>query len=177
MDITRETHLSFNYGVVKMNAGKKFEEDWRNSVPEGIFLLRLKDGGGWGNGTNTRFTPSNECDAIMFDGQIFYMLEFKSHEGASIPFTCIRDKQLESLRNNKDYKNLRAGFVFNFRDAGNITIYVDGWKVWDYINNADRKSIPIGWIVLNGVEIKNIKKISRYRYDIQGFCQTIRSEK
>ena len=42
------------------NIGKKFEEDFRKSIPDNMFYYRFRDSGGtWGGNEKMRFTPSN----------------------------------------------------------------------------------------------------------------------
>ena len=39
-----------------MNAGKQFEKDFKASVLDDQFYLRLKDAGGWSKSSDLRFT-------------------------------------------------------------------------------------------------------------------------
>ena len=82
--------------------GKKFENsfkaDWMKCFPEG-FIYRLPDQmSGFAGGGG-----SNPCDFFGFtDGKLF-MIECKEHNGASIPFTAIRQAQkLISFIGKKD---------------------------------------------------------------------------
>ena len=43
-----------------MNAGKQFEKDFKASVLDDQFYLRLKDAGGWSKSVDLRFTPSHQ---------------------------------------------------------------------------------------------------------------------
>lgn len=142
------------------NSGKRFEEDFQNSVPESWFCYRLRDAGGWSKSSDLRFTPSNICDFIVFDGRRLFLLELKTVQGKSIPFTML--KQLDDLiKYNSDIVN--AGFVLNFRKA-ETTVYIDVEILNQYVNNADRKSVPVDWAVENGVIIPQELKRTRYRY-------------
>ena len=61
-----------------MSSGKKFETNFKNSVPDNIFYYRFRDGtSSWGNKACegcpknkqlTRFQSKNICDCEMFDG-------------------------------------------------------------------------------------------------------------
>jgi recombination protein U len=148
-----------------MNEGKKFEEDFKKSVPGNVFFLRLKDGGGWSNAENTRFTPSNECDSIMYDGKTLYLLEFKSHKGKSLPFTCISEKQLISLHKATGYNGIKAGYLINFRDVQE-TYFIEACYVTAFVNSAERKSIPYEFVKSMGIKVPQEMKRTRYRYNI-----------
>lgn len=148
-----------------MNAGKAFEVDFKASIPDNVYYLRLKDGGGWSNAENTRFTPANECDCILYDQYNMFMLEFKSHKGKSIPFNCISDKQLKSLV-EAIQKGVVAGFIFNFRDIEE-TYFVYADRINEYISGTERKSIPIDYIREVGTRVKQEKKRTRYRYAVE----------
>ena len=55
-----------------INAGKKFENDFKNSVnADEIFLHRFKDGTtGTVNGQMIRFKNKNLCDFFTFQGRL-----------------------------------------------------------------------------------------------------------
>ena len=47
------------------NPGKKFEEDFKNSIPVDMYYWRIADSAmSWGEGENIRFTPKNPFDSI-----------------------------------------------------------------------------------------------------------------
>ena len=97
-----------------MNAGKQFEKDYKASVLDDQFFLRLKDAGGWSKSVDLRFTHSQLCDCLLFTGETLYLLELKSHAGKSIPATCL--KQTDALA-MVDYVGTYPAFVCNFRDC------------------------------------------------------------
>lgn len=154
------------------NAGKAFEEDFAKSVPTTMVLIRLKDGGGWSNAENTRFTPKNECDCILYDGNKFLMLEMKSHLGKSIPKSVIKESQVKSLMKQAGKVNSLPGIVFNFRDLEE-TYFIDIEKVSKYYFAEERASFPIAWVRENGTRIIQQKKKVRYKYDVEGLLQTL----
>ena len=147
-----------------MNEGKKFEQDFINSVPETWFKYRLNDSGGsWQGGDKARFTPSNICDFIVYNSKL-WLLELKSHKGKSIPFSCIRPKQVEGLL--EAYKRgTKAGYIINFRDIEE-TYYISSFYVSHAIETYDRKSISLGYIKQYGILIPQEKKRTRYSYDL-----------
>ena len=152
--------------------GKKFEEDFIKSVPDRCDITRLKDAGGWSNATNMRFTSSNPCDFIIFSERAggwsngaMYKLELKSTLGKSLPFGNIKNDQLTSLVESQ-CKGVWAGFVVNFRDT-NQTFRVLAGDVCEFIDNTDRKSIPLGWFEKRALIIKQTLIRVRWRYDLE----------
>lgn len=150
------------------NEGKKFEEDFRKSIPESVYYYRLRDGTAtyYGGNENLRFQTSNICDCILYDGD-FYMLELKSHKGKSIPFSAFRDVQVTELATACEY-GVKAGFVINMRDVEE-TYFLPAIVVKEYTLTADRVSIPLEYLRSNGTLIKAEKKRVRWRYDITAF--------
>ncbi len=146
-----------------MNEGKKFEQDFIRSLPEGSFHLRLKDGGGWSNADNTRFTSSNICDSVVYYQGKMILVELKSHKGKSVPFSCL--KQHEDLsRKTHDVEGVCGVFVINFRDM-NETYMIWSQLVTDFIELYERKSLPIAYVKEYGYLIPQKLKRTRYRYD------------
>ena len=153
-------------GVIKLqNEGKKFETDFIRSVPKDWFHYRLNDSSSsWSSGEKARFTPSNICDFIVYNSTL-WLLELKSHKGKSIPFSCIRPKQVEGLMDAYT-KKVNAGYIINFRDIEETYfVYADAIHV--FMKNETRKSIPLIWIKETGVLIPQTKKKVRYNYDLK----------
>lgn len=160
-----------------LKSGKKFEKEWRDSIPQDVFFYRFRDGtSAWGNQDNTRFQQTNMCDCEMFDGYNLYLLELKSHKGKSLPFSAIRKNQLEELVKANTYKNIIAGFVINFTDVGK-TFFVWAVDVFDFIRLSERKSIPIDWCDTFGYKIFGQLKKVNYKWDIESFILPHRATK
>lgn len=89
------------------NYGKAFEarfkEDFIKTFPEG-FIYRLSD-----QMSGYKFTSSNLCDFICFAKGHLYLIECKSHKGASIPFDNIT--QYDKLKYKVGIPGVRAGVV------------------------------------------------------------------
>ena len=166
-----------------MNSGKRFEENFKKSIPEQIAYIRLKDGGGWSDANNTRFTPKNECDFILYDNRNMFMLELKSHKGKSIPYTAIKsaDKSKENVLHKAfkfverlcefEEKGVVAGFIFNFADVEE-TYYVPAIGVLSHMLNSGRKSFELDW-ARSFSEIRISKKMKvNYRYDVEAWCNS-----
>ena len=143
-----------------MNPGKQFEKDFKASILDDQFFLRLTDGGGWSNAENTRFTPSNLCDGILFTGKILYLLELKSHKGKSIPASAL--KQVEPLASINTLRTIPA-FVCNFRDVGE-TWLVGAETVM--VELKTRKSLSIQTCREYGLHIPQKKLRVHWRYDL-----------
>jgi len=154
-----------------MNAGKKFEEDFKKSVPECVFYYRFKDGtASWNKSDKVRFQAHNICDCLIFNNVKLFLLELKSHKGKSLPFSCIRDKQLEELFQANKFGNIQAGLVINFRDLEE-TYFIDIDKVMNFIHHSDRKSIPVEFLKAEGKFLPQFKKRTRYTYDLIDFLE------
>ncbi len=147
------------------NNGKKFEEDFKKSVPEDWFFYRFKDGtGSWGGNSKVRFQSSNICDFMIFNGDL-YLLELKSHKGKSLPLSCIRPNQLKEMF-KASQKGVGAYIIVNFSDL-KITYKLHIKWVKYFIDNFTRKSIPLYYFEALGDLINSEKKITRYRYDLK----------
>ena len=149
-----------------MNEGKKFEQDFKKSVPSHAYYYRLKDGTGniGGQNENLRFQATNICDCILYGMDKFYMLELKTHKGKSIPFSCVRDNQLQGLY-DAGLKKVYAGFIINFRDIEK-TFYINACSMLRFKESASRKSYPLSFFETYGQLIPQTKLRTRYRYDI-----------
>ena len=150
-----------------MNEGKKFEEDFKKSMDKNnIWNYRLRDSSGsWINNKRSRFTPKNICDYIAYNNGGLYLLELKSHKGSSLPFAAISDYQLKGL-SSIDYLGIKAYFIINMRDKEK-TYAIEALKIKTYIETSGRKSIPISFMDNEGIEIKGIKRRTRFEYDVR----------
>jgi len=147
------------------NAGKRFEEDLIKSVPNDWFKYRLNDSASsWQGGEKARFTPSNICDFIVYNGNL-WLLELKSHKGKSLPLSCIREKQLQGLV-DANKRGVLAGFIINFRDVQE-TYFIMAESIKQFIETEERKSIPISYLRFCGELIPQTKKKVRYNYDLK----------
>lgn len=154
------------------NEGKKFEENIKKSVPKECWLYRFKDGTGNFAGEknqNVRFQASNICDFLTMTNEYLFLLELKSHQGSSIGFNCIRDNQLKEMT-NIEHKKIKAYFILNFRDKEK-TYAIEAKELKEYIETAERKSIPFDWCRQNGIEIESEKKKVHYRYNLEKFFE------
>jgi len=141
-----------------MNPGKQFENDFKASVPDDQFFLRLNDAGGWSKASDLRFTPSSLCDCILFSKGDLYLLELKSHKGYSIPQSKI--KQLGKLA-EIDKPFVYPCLVLNYRDH-DVTYLLSAKDAVKCLTG--RKSIPMSFCKEHGRIIGQVRKRTRYRY-------------
>lgn len=155
----------------KLNSGKRFENNWKNSIPKNIFYYRLRDGSSsWDKGTKTRFQQTNICDCIIFDGDILYTLELKSTKGKSLPFGNIKEHQIADLLWCSEFANVISGFVIEFADIDEC-YFVEISHFKSFCDTTDRKSIPIEFCRTNGLKIDVIKlKINR-KFNVDKFLK------
>ena len=156
-----------------INAGKKFENDFKNSVnTDEIFLHRFKDGTtGTVNGQMIRFKNKNLCDFLLFkDGQLV-LVELKSFLGKSMSFSNIKDTVdeqqtfLYNLRLEAKKKNVKAYMILNFRDLSE-TYAIDIHNFDEFYKMTNKKSININEVRQLGKQLFQQKKRTNYRYEI-----------
>lgn len=157
------------------NEGKRFEEDFKKSIPEWCWCNRYKDGTANFGGTkneNVRFQAHNICDFEVLAEDKLFLLELKSYNGVSIPLSGIRKTQLEEMLKANEYKNIRPYFMFNFRPLQKIyAVKVE--NVQEFVIKAERKSIPVKWCIENGIELEGIKKKTRFKYNLEEFFRDL----
>lgn len=80
------------------NNGKKFESEFKESLPSHVWNYRLPDTGG---GMMARFTSKSLCDIILFNTKTGYqrLVELKSTVGTSMSFKTYED--CTTYENNK----------------------------------------------------------------------------
>lgn len=150
-----------------MNEGKKFEQDFKNSVPEHYYLKRLNDNQGW-NGNNERFTLSNPYDYILFNGSRLFCLELKSTKGKSLPFSRISEHQEKELFKVNLKKGIQAGIIINYRDyEKTYLIIIDDFLNFKIITGKKSISIDDCQNMVFSIIIKQEKKRTRYKYNIE----------
>ena len=156
-----------------MNNGKRFENNFKNSVPDNIFYYRFRYGtSSWDKGQATRFQAKNICDCMLYDGKYLYFLELKTHKGKSIPLSAIRENQVKSLLDAYNYQGIISGLVVNFSDTEE-TFFMDIDLVNEWYYNTIRKSIPIAEFREKCIQIDSHKKKVNYSYDVDKFIKNI----
>lgn len=165
------------------NEGKKFEEDWKKSFDKiNAYFFRIKDSAASFGGGNTSFTRSNPYDCFVLYEGFFCPMELKSTKGTSFSFEkegsgngnkLIKESQIFGLYEANKFKNVRAGFIFNFRDVYN-TYYLDINNFMEFYNSTNKFSINEKDIIEHkGVLVENKLLKVRYRYNVEKLLQQI----
>lgn len=156
------------------NTGKRFEDNFRESVGGEIFFYRFRDGtSSWGRNGATRFQQTNMCDCEMFDGERLFLLELKSVIGKSLPFGNIKDHQLNELVEASCHKNIVAGFIIEFSSVDRC-FFIGAKDMAYYMNNSGRKSVPLSYLESKGLEIEVKKLRVNVRLDIEKFIKEVK---
>lgn len=154
------------------NPGKIFEDDFKASVPDGVYFLRLSDASiGFDIEHSTqRFALKSPYDAILCQHGQMYALELKSNSGTSLSFDGktprIKRKQIENLVKAKQEGDAVAGIIINFRTYEE-TYFIDAEVFWSFMENTTKKSVNIQEVRNIGIRIPEQKKITHKRYDVQ----------
>lgn len=171
------------------NTGKRFESDFKASVPDKCLLIRLNDPPQSFGGGSARFSIKNPCDYLAFDSKrrIFVPLELKTTKYKSIsyedvnlgnqPSRMIHKHQIEGLTGFAKYEHCHPGFIFNFRDENNCCERCYFQHINDFndmTNNIDKKSCnEIDILRYGAIKIEGYKKRTRYSWDINKLLEDI----
>ena len=159
-----------------MNSGKKFEQDFRKSIPENIWYYRLRDSpASFGQGTQTRFATSNICDCILFGNSTLFLCELKSHKGKSLPFNCVRQNQIEQMQKAAKFDCIIPALVIFFPDVERCFAI----HIYDFVNLVDaskKKSANVSEFAENGFEIGVTKLKTHYRYDVEKMMRDLKED-
>lgn len=170
-----------------MNEGKKFEQQFKKSIPSYCLVHRLRDSAqSYNNSVGTVFSWDNECDFFLFDSKkhIFYTLELKSTKFKTMNFQCNKDDktskiikyhQLESLRKFSEYDGVVSGLILNFRDEEHNMERTYFQNITDFdqmINVINKKSFnEIDLLMNKAIKINGVKKRVNYIWDIESFLK------
>jgi len=152
----------------KINYGKKFEKDFKNSIPDNVFFYRFRDGtGAWEKSDITRFQSSNVSDCMLFYQGKLFLLELKTVQGKSFSFANVRQNQIEQLLKASIFEGITAGFIINFRDIEK-TVFISAFHMYDTMCSICKKSFNISDLDnIKHIEIPSIKKRVHYKYDLE----------
>lgn len=154
-----------------MNTGKRFEQNFKKSIPQDIFYYRLRDGSSsWGGNDKVRFQQTNICDCLMYDGCYLYLLELKSTKGKSLSFNNIKKHQIRDLLKCSSYANIITGLVIEFSDLLEC-YFIEIGQFEEFYDQTNRKSIPIDYLRKNGIKIDLEKKKVNSHFNIQKFIE------
>ena len=153
-----------------MNSGKIFEQNFKASIPPGVFYYRLRDSTasfyGGGDGSNIRFQTPNMADCIIFGNRTLFICELKSHQGKSIPFSCVRENQIEQLTKAAKFPFIIPALVIFFPDVEKCwAVHIDDWN--NLVDASKKKSANIAEIAQAGFEVGVTKLKVNFKYDVQ----------
>lgn len=168
------------------NIGKKFEDNFKKSIPDDIMQYRLPDAAqSFAPSSGLRFSNKNPCDCFIYDYPTLFTLELKSVGMPSISFEKTKEDkgkvihyhQIEGLRKFAKYKGVISGFVINFRHKDDTeTCYFLHIKGFDrLIDGVDKKSFNEKDLQqFDPIVIENAKLKVNYRYDVSKFITDAR---
>ena len=165
------------------NSGKKFENQWKKSVTEGMYYLRLKDNpSSFGQDSSfVRFTLNNPYDCFIFYNRFLFPMELKSTQSTSISIQREKNKkgkmiklhQIQGLTEANEFDGIFAGFVFDFRETEN-TYWIDINDFNVFLSETDKKSINEKDIIkYKGIVVSKTKKKVNFSYNLQELVQRI----
>jgi len=163
-------------GVSQMNEGKRFEQNFKKSIPADVYCLRLTDSSpaGFGENENMRFSIQSPFDFILYKNGKMFALELKSIKGKSISFSgsspMIKPHQVKALTQAAKF-GIIAGFIFNFRENG--TYFLTIQKFNDFVSSTTRKSIDLSHCKFEGIEMYETKLKVNSRYDTERLFEVI----
>ena len=168
------------------NTGKRFEADFKKSVPSYALLYRLPDSAqAFGGSSNLRFSSKNPFDYLMWDSKkhILYALELKTVAGKAISFERSKDEsreihwhQIEGLNKWNKYDGIVCGFIIEFRKIEK-TVFIDISDFNELMNTITKKSFNFDDLnnhKINYVVIGQDKVRTRYRYGVDEFLMSIK---
>ena len=179
----------------RMNAGKRFEADWRESIAkaENVWYYRFRDSpatyyGGAQEGI--RFAADNICDCLVYAYPRLYLFELKTVETPSASLTSLfgefdpekrlykKEKHLLEMAQVARCPGVDASVVINFRATGHTYACAAG-KVLRLLDDAragGRKSILEAWCKTHGVEVAGRKLKVNWRYDVMGLLEALKEK-
>lgn len=156
-----------------LNSGKRFEQNWKNSIPEDIFYYRLRDGSSsWDKSKKTRFQQTNICDCLIFDGEILFTLELKSTKGKSLPFSNIKNHQIKDLLWSSEFANVISGFIIEFSSI-NECYFIEINLFKSFLENCNRKSLPVSFCREKGLKIGTKELKVNRMFEVEKFLEEV----
>ena len=169
----------------RMNAGKRFEADWRESIAkaENVWYYRFRDSpatyyGGAQEGI--RFAADNICDCLVYAYPRLYLFELKTVEAASASLTALFGAFDPEKRLYKKEKHLLEMARVARCPGIDHTYACAAGKVLRLLDDAragGRKSILEAWCKTHGVEVAGRKLKVNWRYDVMGLLEALKEDK
>ena len=163
--------------------GKLFEEQWKRSIPEDVYYLRLKDNpSSFGKDSSfVRFTLNNPFDCLVFYNGFLFPLELKSTSSKSISIQTkkeekgkmIKINQIEGLSKSNKYENIFSGFLFDFRESEK-TFWMGINDFLKFQEENNKKSINEKDIIkYNAIEVEKEKRKTRYVFSVKKLIEDV----
>ena len=167
-----------------MNTGKIFEQNFKKSVPDDFYYLRLKDPAvGWTGGAS-RYSPNNPFDCLIYTGTGLHCIELKTcaksitfwredfeHDGKKHTYE-IKKHQIIGLLEADTYHGVYPSIVINFRDVGETwALPIALFKT--LTDNLPKKSINHKDAALVGFRVPMRHLKVNDRYDIKAMTEAI----
>ena len=163
--------------------GKLFEEQWKRSIPEDVYYLRLKDNpSSFGKDSSfVRFTLNNPFDCLVFYNGFLFPLELKSTSSKSISIQTkkeekgkmIKINQIEGLSKSNKYENIFSGFLFDFRESEK-TFWMGINDFLRFQEENNKKSINEKDIIkYNAIDVEKEKKKTRYVFSVKKLIEDV----
>ena len=160
-----------------MNPGKKFEQNFANSVPKEVYFMRIKDSANnFTRSSRSSFATSNPFDCFMLYKGFFLPIELKSTKGTSLSIQSdkledgkdIKYHQIKSLERAQSFENVIAGFGESSTYWISITDFIN------FVSNTTKKSINEKDVLShNAILINKTLMRVNYKYDIGGMLNNI----
>ena len=178
-----------------MMEGKRFERDFKASVPLDTWCYRLRDSPisyyGGSEAEGIRFAQDNICDFFLYRAPALYLLELKTVGTRSAALASLfgkydpdkhaykKQKHLQDMAFAATRQGLQALVVLNYRlsehtyalPADTVLRFVE-----QAIDNGGRKSIPESWCQENGIAVAARQLRVNWRYDVAGMMEALGDE-
>lgn len=154
--------------MARNNKGKAFEQIIHQAFSKvsDVSIDRLRDAPRKLKGVD------NPSDFIVYKKPHELYVECKSHKGNTLPFSCIREEQLNGMLNKSQIKGVKAGIIIWYIER-DITVWVPISEVVRW-KNTGAKSINIKDLdSLSCIYIQGKKKRVYYEYDMNDFLERL----
>lgn len=173
-----------------MNTGKRFEADFRASIPADCWYYRFRDSPAayYGGGQEgLRFAADNLCDCQLYHAPYLHLIELKTVGTPSASFTAMfgkfdpgqgrykKQKHLEDMAAAARRRGITASVVIYYRLCEH-TYAVPADAVLQALEQAadgGRKSLPEQFCRAQGILVAQRKLRVNWRYDVAGLVRML----
>lgn len=168
-----------------LSPGKKFEEQFKLSIPENVMYHRLPDQA-QSFQKSAKYTHKNPCDEFLYKYPRFYAFELKSTNKRFMSVeTCKAEEgkkmihwhQREGLKKFNEYRGIISGFVLNFRDdeeKKDATYFIHIEDFERMMSELNKKSFTLLDLMgYNPIRIKSELKRVNFSYDVKGLLREL----